>query len=723
MRFSTIFRNIIPIQFSSPRSSVKLLHSLPRPKPRNPTTSKRFSQKPKLVKTQSTPDPRVYTRDIVSNIYNILKYSTWESAQEQFPHLGVRWDSHIINRVLKAHPPMQKAWLFFNWASQIKGFKHDHFTYTTMLDIFGEAGRIQSMYSVFHLMKEKGVLIDTVTYTSLIHWVSSSGDVDGAMRLWEEMRDNGCEPTVVSYTAYMKILFADRRVEEATEVYKDMLRSRVSPNCHTYTVLMEYLVGTGKCEEALDIFFKMQEIGVQPDKAACNILIAKACKFGETSFMARILVYMKENGVVLRYPIFLEASETLKAAGESYDLLREVNSHISAESLCSKDIDETPTAEVDDSRVISSVLLMKQNLVAVDLILNQMRDRNIKLDSFVVSAIVETNCDRCRTEGASLALEYSSKMGIHLEKSAYLALIGNFLRSNELPKVIEVVTEMLKAQHSLGCYQGAMLIHRLGFGRRPRLAAEVFDLLPDDQKGVAAYTALMDVYISAGSPEKAMKILGEMREREIMPSLGTYNVLLSGLEKTSDFQRESASLRKEKRSLFASARFRENVDVEDKICDLLFATNLLEMARSCSIWTPVLISLSPITGESPKFSRRRVILATSVGSPQPLLEANIKEPQKLHVLDSKDVSRRNTMLYLAAGLLGGINILHGEAAEARVGRKENRKKALEKLRAKAKESEPNNNKSGNQKIEKELEKEEVFPLLPPPLVVEANLLQ
>lgn len=296
--------------------------------------------------------------------------------------------------------------------------------------------------------------------------------------------------------------------------------------------------------------------------------------------MARILLYMKENGIVLRYPIFVEVSETLKAAGESDVLLREVNSHISAESLCSNDIDETPTAEVDDtrssddSRVISSVLLMKQNLVAVDLILKQMRDRNIKLDSFVCSAIVETNCDRCRTEGASLALDYSSKMGIHLEKSAYLALIGHLLRVNEHPKVIEVVKEMLKAQHLLGVYQGAMLIHRLGFGRRPRLAAEVFDLLPNDQKGVAAYTALMDVYISAGSPEKAMKILGEMREREIMPSLGTYNVLLSGLEKTSDFQRETASLRKEKKSLVASARFRENVHVEDKICDLLFVTNL-----------------------------------------------------------------------------------------------------------------------------------------------------
>ncbi|CAH8341414.1 unnamed protein product [Eruca vesicaria subsp. sativa] len=575
MRFSTIFRKP-PIQIHRHQISVKLLHSPPRPRhPRNPSSTNRFFQKPKLAKTQTPQEtPRVlYTRDTVSTIYNLLKYSTWDSALSHLPHLPIKWDSHIINRVLKSHPPMQKAWLFFNWASDIKGFKHDHFTYTTMLDIFGEAGRIQSMYSVFHLMKEKGVVIDTVTYTSLIHWVSSSGDVDEAVRLWKEMREKGCEPTVVSYTAYMKVLFDGGRVDEATEVYREMLRFRVSPNCYTYTVLMEFLVGAGKCEEALDIFFKMQEIGVQPDKAACNILIGKACKLGETSFMARILVYMKENGIVLRYPVFVEASETLKAAGESDYLLREVNSHITAESLCSNDtVDDMESS--DDSRIISSVLLMKQSLVAVDYILNQMKDRDVKLDAFVVSEIVETNCDRCRTEGAWLALDYSSEMGIHLEKSAYVALVGYFLRENELTKVIKAVKEMVKAHHSLGVYQGATLIHRLGFGRRPRLAAEVFDSLPDDQKGVAAYTALMDVYISAGSPEKAMKILEEMREREIMPSLGTYNVLLSGLEKSSDFQSEVAVLKKEKKSLLATGRFRENVDVEEKVCDLLFARNL-----------------------------------------------------------------------------------------------------------------------------------------------------
>ncbi|CAN8266951.1 unnamed protein product [Cochlearia groenlandica] len=153
------------------------------------------------------------------------------------------------------------------------------------------------------------------------------------------------------------------------------------------------------------------------------------------------------------------------------------------------------------------------------------------------------------------------------------------------------------------------------------------------------------------------------------------------------------------------------------------------MAILGSLWTPVLTSLSPMTGESAKFSRRRLILATSVGSPQPLLEeANIKDPNKLQALDSKHVTRRNTMLYLTAGVVGGICFLHGEeAAEARAGRQENRRKALEKLREKTKDSKP---KSGDRNKDIEKLDTELFPLLPPSLqqqaigpVVEANLLQ
>ena len=55
---------------------------------------------------------------------------------------------------------------------------------------------------------------------------------------------------------------------------------------------------SGKCKEALEIFSKMQEAKVQPDKAACNILVEKLSKVGETLAMSQICeleVLRKEN--------------------------------------------------------------------------------------------------------------------------------------------------------------------------------------------------------------------------------------------------------------------------------------------------------------------------------------------------------------------------------------------------------------------------------------------
>lgn len=227
--------------------STKGLHSFHQSKQEKPI--KVFSRKSrkgiKVVKKEEV-GPRLYTRDTVRNIYNILRNCSWGSAQGHLETLPIRWDSYLINQVLKTHPPLEKAWLFFNWASRLQIYKHDQYTYTTMLDIFGEAGRISSMNYVFQQMKEKGIKIDAVTYTSLMHWRSNWGDVDGAIKVWKEMKANGCYPTVVTYTAYIKILLDSDQVKEATDTYRKMLQSGLSPNCCTYTILMEYLIGEGE---------------------------------------------------------------------------------------------------------------------------------------------------------------------------------------------------------------------------------------------------------------------------------------------------------------------------------------------------------------------------------------------------------------------------------------------------------------------------------------------
>ena len=159
------FHGFIRILVPSP--STRAMHSLNQSKPMK-----------KAEKLKLKDEPREYMRNVIGKIYNMLKYSSWESAEQDLNNLSMKWDSYTVNQVLKSHPPMEKAWLFFNWVSSLRGFKHDHYTYTTMLDIFGEAGRVSSMKHLFQQMQEKGIKLDSVTYTSMMHWLSSSGNVE-----------------------------------------------------------------------------------------------------------------------------------------------------------------------------------------------------------------------------------------------------------------------------------------------------------------------------------------------------------------------------------------------------------------------------------------------------------------------------------------------------------------------------------------------------------------
>ncbi|KAK6154905.1 hypothetical protein DH2020_009153 [Rehmannia glutinosa] len=541
-----------------------------RPIKRTTRKIRKFPSPKSSIKKQNV-EPKVYSKEKITKIYTILKYSTWDSAQEQLENLLTKWDSYTVNQVLKTHPPMEKAWLFFNWASGRKNFKHDQYTYTTMLDIFGEARRISSMMHIFGQMKEKGVKIDVVTYTSLMHWMSNDGDIDGAVNLWKEMKAKGCRPTVVSYTAYMKILFDHKKVNEAAGVYKEMLESGLSPNCYTYTLLMEYLASSGKFNEALEIFNKMQEAGVQPDKATCNILTEICCRTGEIWAITKILEYMKENLLVLRYPIYQKALKTFKIAGECDFLLRQVNRHISTENS-NENTNEYDTTSPDNGFDVENGLILnllnKQNLVAVDSLLADMIGKNVRLETNVISKIIEVNSARHRQNGVLLAYEYSVKLGINIDKTAYLALIGLSIRINSFQKVVEVVEKMVKQGLSLGTHLNSLLIYRLGCSREVASAAKVFDLLPEREKSVAEYTALIGAYFSSGNADKGLETFGIMKSEGVNVALGTYSVLIAGLEKCGK-SREVEYYRKEKKRLQTESS--RNVTMEETICDLLFA--------------------------------------------------------------------------------------------------------------------------------------------------------
>ncbi|CAL9760272.1 unnamed protein product, partial [Musa acuminata subsp. burmannicoides] len=534
-------------------------------------------------KTFTNPSLPEYMRAAIHKISTTLRYSTWDTAATELRALPLRWDSFTVNRILKTHPPMEKAWLFFHWAARLPGFKHDRFTYTTMLDIFGEAGRIPSMWRVFREMEDKGVTPDAATYTSVMHWLSAAGDLEGAVRAWEEMKERGCGPTLVSYTAYMKILFDHGRPKEAAGVYTEMLEVGLSPNCHTYTVLMEYLAGAGeertesifwsfldgldvgalriywsststlvtkkkntynvafqyfmclllgKFKAALEIMSEMQEAGIEPDKAACNILIQKCSKARETSAMRQVLLYMKEHSIVLRRTVFMEALEALKLVNGSDHLLREVNPHLSSDGIEDNSHFEpifSDTSSFIDRAIIINLIAM-QNFIAVEHMLSGMINRHIELDPELISMVIQLSCANYKPSCVLMAFRYSLQVGKELDRSAYISLLGFFMRENALEMVLEIVHEMTKAGVSFGTYLVYLLIYRLGRAGIHTYAESIFYSLPMDQN-VVTCTALTDALFQAGEVEKGLELYAKMR-KDFSLSSGMYEVLILGLERS-----------------------------------------------------------------------------------------------------------------------------------------------------------------------------------------------
>ncbi|KAL4362833.1 hypothetical protein GQ457_04G035430 [Hibiscus cannabinus] len=87
-----------------------------------------------------------------SSPWTCCKFRILESSHRIFPFPPTK-------QTQNTYQWKKLGFFYFNWVGKVRGFKHDQFTYTTMLDIFGEAGRVSSMKYLFQQMQEKGLKI------------------------------------------------------------------------------------------------------------------------------------------------------------------------------------------------------------------------------------------------------------------------------------------------------------------------------------------------------------------------------------------------------------------------------------------------------------------------------------------------------------------------------------------------------------------------------------
>ncbi|KAI3933809.1 hypothetical protein MKW92_020449 [Papaver armeniacum] len=258
----------------------------------------------------------VNTRHAVERVFNILQQHNWgPSAEEALEKLNCSLDPYQANQVLKQLQDHSTAIGFFNWLKSRPGFKHDGYTYTTMVGILGRARKFTYINQLLDEMARDGCLPNVVTYNRLIHSYGRANYLNEALNVFHQMQEEGCEPDRVTYCTLIDIHAKAGYLDVAMDLYGKMQLAGLSPDTFTYSVIINCLGKAGHLAAAYKLFNEMVSQGCVPNLVTYNTMIALQAKARNYTCALKIYRDMQSAGFLPDKVTFSIVMEVLGVCG------------------------------------------------------------------------------------------------------------------------------------------------------------------------------------------------------------------------------------------------------------------------------------------------------------------------------------------------------------------------------------------------------------------------
>ncbi|KAK9104858.1 hypothetical protein Scep_021702 [Stephania cephalantha] len=248
---------------------------------------------------ESAPSARQFmgSEHVVDNVYNVLQQLRWSPATEKtLKNLNSRLDAYQANRILKQLQDHNVALGFFYWLKCQPWFKHDEYTYTTMVGIIGRARQFDVINSFLDEMVSDGCMPNVVTYNRLIHSYGRANYIDEAMNVYYQMQEAGCTPDRVTFSTLIDIHAKAGYLDVALDLYRRMQEAGLSPDTFTYSVMINCLGKAGHVNAAYKLFCEMVAQGCVPNLVTYNIMIALQAKARNFNSVLKLYHDMQSAG-------------------------------------------------------------------------------------------------------------------------------------------------------------------------------------------------------------------------------------------------------------------------------------------------------------------------------------------------------------------------------------------------------------------------------------------
>ncbi|KAF7827461.1 putative pentatricopeptide repeat-containing protein [Senna tora] len=257
---------------------------------------------------------------VVDSLISIFTKQPFTPNNPELNQLSPKITSQVVESVLKGLNSWKNAQIFFKWALNQPGFKHNSYTYNAMASIYS---RTQQSVPLRVLIKD--ILNSCCTFAPgafgfLIRCLGNVGLIQEANELFDKMRLIGlCVPNIYSYNCLLEAISKSGSIDLMETRLKEIHSLGLQFDKYTLTPIMQAYCNSGKFEEALSVYNTMHKRGWL-DAHIYSMLAVSYCKWGKVDKafelverMDNLDIKLNEKTVCVLIHGFLKQSHVAKA--------------------------------------------------------------------------------------------------------------------------------------------------------------------------------------------------------------------------------------------------------------------------------------------------------------------------------------------------------------------------------------------------------------------------
>lgn len=491
--------------------------------------------------------------NVANSLITIFIKQPFSYDNPELKNLAPKLSTKVVESVLHGFKSWRVAHMFFTWASNQQGYKHNCYTFNVMASIFSRARQNVPLKAMVLDILNSHCSMTPGALGFFMRCLGSVGLIEEANFLFDQVRIKGlCYPNGYSYTCLLEVLSKSNLIDLVEKRLREMRDYGWEFNKYTLTPLLQVYCNLGEHEKAMNVFNEMYERG-WVDAHVFSILILAFSKWGKVDKAFDMIEKMEDHNLQLNEKTF----------------------HVLIHGF------------VKESRVDKALHLF-----------DKMRKLGISIDVSLYDVLIGGLCMKKEVDKALSLYSEMKELGIQPDIRLLAKLIPSCLDEEEMIRLLEERSEEMDNDTMVLLYNAVLngLINRGSFDQAYQMlrtatvheSSAIFEVdnSPKVKKKIQLDTTCFEVVINGllknARLDVALTIYEEMKQCACKPNLLIFNNLIDGLCNSNRLGESLKLLHEMEESGFRPTQFTHN-SIYECLCRREDTAGALDLVKKMRI--------------------------------------------------------------------------------------------------------------------------------------------